>query len=1411
MNDSLFPTTSAEWFDWLSAEEEKTRKSYLAKPATLVGNYRNEMATTHDYEGREILELLQNAADQAKEADVPGRVVIELLPEGLVIANSGAAFSIGGVLSLENAYLSPKRHKRRQFIGNKGLGFRSVLNWTRAPLILSGSLRLAYNQDVSQQKLNELLEGSPELAGLVQEEAGESDALVIPVLPFPGYRKDGNIGALINDTPTQQLLKCCEKWRESGYSTAIGMPFEEATSFDTARRQIQALRPEILLFVDHLDEVRFIIDGEENRLWKLDGDDTAAMVMDNHDPLGIWQIHRTQGIIPDDKLDKDQRRPLNYELIIAVPEMVSLQELKVSPLFSYFPTTITLPLPVVCHATLELDQSRNHVQPCRSNGYVFEQLACFLADVAEQRAAKCNVGAKAGFRILMPLETYPSDLKRDEFPERLIEAATRREIVPTLCGRSVLAEQALYLNGASDSWLPKSSFEEVVPIWVSQERDFFESIGVKNMDTVTLRKRFLTIGDLTIRQRAAFITGILKHNISADTHSSALLRSPSNQSIPDQAVVFISPKGVIVPRLPDWVALWFLDDGLRSELMARLDVNDVRELQGKLSSFGLLEYSFARLISRLVAAANHRKKEQPDMSSSIERDLLLLVFALYRSEGKSGSHPAFPDKTSLLLPSQVGRNFPAETLYVGRGYGANGNIVQALYEGWAPEKLLVEPHFLGLTGTVIEILNFLKWLGVAVWPRNKETNKPEPQYLHHVLDRIPYPARFTGNRDYIFNLRSDVKGSKINSAMTLDGLNEILEKADSVAITAWLAFDGRAAEWTRMNVNHASLTALTGGDWQPREYQGPIPSYIRWKLETTEWLIDKEQSRLRPKDCVLGQRAIEVLFPRPANAGRNELVHYGISENDVIEGWRRSGVLTSLAELDLGDLYSRLLELPEKQPEGRSARSLYRWLMDAADAALGEGGNALKRFFAEGQMWGRWGDKTGYFPVSELFHSDSEGLPTTLLHRLKIVDLPYRVGADKVKRIFGVEPIDRTAIKQQMKSHRLAKDLDSEFQIAKPFLYKLRASQSSHTQYLSTLKSLALKVCSDLCATMEYDGEEIDFELPIWGWLIDKDVLYIRSDPTEIVSSQSALLADSIGAAIASIFRIGDGGDFARMFLCRQKDRKVLLRCILGEDADEDMDWIISEFGQPGSGGSSALSELVGPIEDLEVADSDSSHVDTVLHKDNLEEIQASPNGMNVNQLNPEDLSIKPVVHQPKQAPTQQKIRVQRKSSKHSVHTSTTRVTDPDFVERKVMEIEASFLPSRYPLRVGQLMGTEAPGCDILSFSSEEKRDKFKSGEDRDLANVLRFIEVKGRKNEGSEIELRGNEKDAAVKFSHRYYLYRLFKSGDCEYVLSILKDPLASDGALEAAVYVHIDRAKDMEQYEISGGIMLSHQAGEG
>lgn len=1374
----------------------------MAKPANLISDYRNELATTRDYEEREILELLQNAADQAREAGVRGQVVIELMPEGLVIANKGASFSVGGVHSLENAYLSPKRHKRRQFIGNKGLGFRSVLNWTHSPIILSGALGLAYSQTVSRGKLEEFVGESPELAELVTEERGDSDALVIPILPFPGYSQNGNIDTFIKDEGAQSLLRRCKRWRETGYNTAIGMPFEEPAFFDTTREQIKALRPEILLFVNHLDEVRFLIHEEEQRVWSLDGDDTASMVMDNHEPLGIRKVHRTQDEVPEDQLDKDQRSPLNYELIVAVPEVETMEELKVSPLFSHFPTRITLPLPVVCHATLELDQSRNHINPCRSNRYVFEQFAGFLVKVAETRAEQYPTGPKAGFRMLMALETYPTDLTDLKFSERLIEAAAKGLIVPTMDRQAVLAEHALSLLGANNSWLPTSVFGEIVPISSRKEYDFFKTLGVECLETDAIRERLLEIKVLSRSQRVNLIAGMIEHDIPTEAHSSALLLGLQAQPIPDDAAVFIAPQGGTIPELPDWVTLWFLDDYLRMELMERLKINDVRELQGKLSSFGLLEYSFSRLISRLVAAANHRKKEHPESATRIERELLKTVFALFCSERQSGNRPTFPETTSLPLPTQAGNNEAAATLYMGRGYGTRGNIVQALYEGWTPERLLVEPEALSLSDADIDLSDFLGWLGVALWPREKTIDNPGHDYKNHVLDCIHYPANF---KEYIFKSRSEIQSAFIGSTKTVDGLVEILEQADAVAIAAWLALDGRASEWARRNTNFANLTALRGQDYKPRKYDGTIPGFVRWKLETTDWLMDKDRQRLRPKDCVLGQRAIEALFPRPAKPDQKVLGQYGISDSDVIEGWRRSGVLTSLAELELDDLYARLLELPERQPEGKSARSLYRWLMDAADAALGESGSAHKRFFSEGKMWGRRGNEASYFPVSELYYADAEGLPTALLRRLKIVDLPYRVGADKVKRVFGVEPIDRMAIKQELKSYSLAKDLDSEFQIAKPFLYRLRASQSSQTQYLGILKRLGLKVCSELCAEREYDGEKIDSELSLWGWLIDKDVLFVRSDPTELVDSSSALLADSIGAAIASIFRIGDGGEFARMFLCRQKDRKALLRRMRGEAADEDMDRIIEEFGHQTPADRLAMLPEVGPIKEPEPVDLDIADTGDELNKKTGEETQPDQGETDVNSIDPEALSIVQVEHQPKSTPTKQKMRIQRKSGKHSKHTPTNRVIDPEFVERIVMEIEASFQPSRYPLRVGQLMGSDAPGCDILSFNSAEQRDNFQSGEDRGMDKVLRFIEVKGRKNEDAEIELRGNEKNAAVKYGDRYYLYRIYNSSKNDYILSILQNPLNSDEALEASVYVHIDRAKKMEQYEISGGILPS------
>jgi len=58
---------AASWNEFIASELQSTFDAYLAKPAFLLGHSRTEAQTAADYAGRELLELVQNAADAASE------------------------------------------------------------------------------------------------------------------------------------------------------------------------------------------------------------------------------------------------------------------------------------------------------------------------------------------------------------------------------------------------------------------------------------------------------------------------------------------------------------------------------------------------------------------------------------------------------------------------------------------------------------------------------------------------------------------------------------------------------------------------------------------------------------------------------------------------------------------------------------------------------------------------------------------------------------------------------------------------------------------------------------------------------------------------------------------------------------------------------------------------------------------------------------------------------------------------------------------------------------------------------------------------------------------------------------------------------------------------------------------------
>ncbi|MDQ4117956.1 MAG: hypothetical protein M3235_13480, partial [Actinomycetota bacterium] len=82
------------------------------------------------------VELLQNAADAARAAGVPGRARITVVRDELRVANTGAPLHASGVAALASLRASAKRDESGA-TGRFGVGFAAVLAVSEEPRVVS--------------------------------------------------------------------------------------------------------------------------------------------------------------------------------------------------------------------------------------------------------------------------------------------------------------------------------------------------------------------------------------------------------------------------------------------------------------------------------------------------------------------------------------------------------------------------------------------------------------------------------------------------------------------------------------------------------------------------------------------------------------------------------------------------------------------------------------------------------------------------------------------------------------------------------------------------------------------------------------------------------------------------------------------------------------------------------------------------------------------------------------------------------------------------------------------------------------------------------------------------------------------------------------------------------------------------
>ena len=289
----------------------------------IIQDFNNEIRTRFDYQGREIYEMLQNAEDAGAEAESEVYVVVDYSDNVISIANKGGKpFSDEGFTSILRAHQSSKIGSK--LIGNKGLGFRSILNWAEEIEIHSKNIKCTFSEEIALKRWKEIQEkieaniGEKKTKSFVKQvEKNAKDQgfdIPVPILPLPKYEKTT---------------------KSKEYTTKITIKLQDDESVaDSIIDQLESLDERVLLFLTWCKSISITGNQVENRIITCD--------------KNKWLFYSEEGSIGDKE----------YCISLAYPKEQSKLE-DTNPLYSFFPTKINVNLPIIIHATFELTSSRN--------------------------------------------------------------------------------------------------------------------------------------------------------------------------------------------------------------------------------------------------------------------------------------------------------------------------------------------------------------------------------------------------------------------------------------------------------------------------------------------------------------------------------------------------------------------------------------------------------------------------------------------------------------------------------------------------------------------------------------------------------------------------------------------------------------------------------------------------------------------------------------------------------------------------------------------------------------------------------------------------------------------------------------------------------------------------------------------
>ncbi|MDE6512842.1 MAG: DUF3883 domain-containing protein [Muribaculaceae bacterium] len=1054
------------------------------------------------YKSRELLELLQNIDDAYDTGcDKPCVAQFRLSENWLEISNYGKPFTVDTIGRLCQGSVSSKQG---QYIGCKGIGFRSVLNWAHIVEIYSGHGEEYISVRFSEEYANEQfakIKSEDRIIQQIEELKSRGIEPRFPILKAPEY-----IPPITKE-----------------FDTVIRLHIKNESIRSEIISDIESFDSSVILFMPNIQQIEFIwADGATKSIHK-NCSGTISTVIESGNTAEPPRSYYYQEL--ETSLKTEFQGASSVRLAVALP--IDKHPAKKYPLYSFFPIKDQkAPFSALLHATFCLTDNRNELdisteEVCRVNREVF----CKLLRLYVETVCKYESG-QARIEKLKPLAFKPNGFSFDGNLDKLTCENDFR----------IYCSDFPIFYSVSCQYLMKDDR----PIFLTDlpehfKNEHFGRIVKTNSELLTFAEWICcSTGELPDDCESYLLNAINReseewpasvriktfkwwNSIDTFTFLPKLIKNIDNDFITSQKdACFLSGK---MPAPPIWAKITNLAETDEAELFIafkdEIDNYTKNEKEDKNSDYR------KRVLPRLIRKSLINLQEQSShravishVNSSVNNDYEKAVdFVKWLLD--VWKYKEFDESTvneiKFCLPTADGKVTSAQNLYFNKAYDHPlGEEIFADITGYAP---VASPCQLGSEESSGELQEMLKRIGVLLIPgietftRDKIdfSNNQDNKQLMEYIDQLHIPEQ-TGKGINFYKV----------SVSHIKNLSELLSKLSTSVILKWMDQAANVIENRyEPETSYIEYRPNVSGQRYNQRYQpsSPLPSFIRFIISSTPW-IEISSRKYKPSDILLSDNNFlsQIDWPTLTDDGIGKLASdSGCTPRRVKHLLLAAGAKESVLSLSSNSFYGILLRISELTDSEKIDLSkkfslrLYRDIIrnsrseDKLTEFYADSPNK-RQFFTSGKVLAtNHRDKSVYMPVESVSFANSAVL---YISNRYFIDIPPRSGQkDEFKEIFNLTPYTPQFSILDWAPASCNPTFQREFREFLPYIMAFRLNALSDVVNLTINLVSSITIKSDNLTVSDFEQYEV-FEKSRSNWMIlIKENDYSRIDKCRISQS----------------------------------------------------------------------------------------------------------------------------------------------------------------------------------------------------------------------------------------------------------------------------------------------------------------------